>query len=88
MSDHTRTTGAMRASPRCGAKTRTGSACRAPAVHGKTRCRMHGGAKGSGAPRANRNARRHGLFSRDAIEERRQIRALLRDVRRALEGMK
>jgi glucans biosynthesis protein len=49
---------------------------------------MHGGAKGSGAPRANRNARKHGRFTRDAIVERRQIRALLGDVRRLLEGMK
>ncbi|MCC8964408.1 hypothetical protein H8A95_19320 [Bradyrhizobium sp. Pear76] len=78
----------MLASPRCGAKTRIGGACRAPAVHGKTRCRMHGGAPGSGAPRANRNARKHGLFSRAAIVERREIRALLGEARRMLEGMK
>ncbi|MGF6312793.1 hypothetical protein ABIB82_006755 [Bradyrhizobium sp. i1.8.4] len=88
MSGHVSTTGPMLASPRCGAKTRTSGACRAPAVHGKTRCRMHGGAPGSGAPRANRNARKHGLFTRDAIAERRQIRALLGDARRLLEGMK
>ncbi|MHC1945240.1 hypothetical protein IF803_12720 [Bradyrhizobium sp. UFLA06-06] len=88
MSGHIQTTGPMLASPRCGARTRPGGACRAPAVHGKTRCRMHGGAKGSGAPRANRNARKHGLFTREAIAERRQIRALLGDVRRMLEGMK
>ncbi|WP_375787881.1 HGGxSTG domain-containing protein [Bradyrhizobium sp. Pha-3] len=88
MSDHIRTTGAMLASRRCGAKTRTGGACRAPAVRDKTRCRMHGGAEGSGAPRANRNARKHGLFTRDAIAERREIRALLGDVRRVLEGMR
>ncbi|GEC54474.1 hypothetical protein BEL01nite_35170 [Bradyrhizobium elkanii] len=49
---------------------------------------MHGGAKGSGAPRANRNARKHGRFAGDAIAERRQIRALLREVRKLLEGMK
>jgi hypothetical protein len=78
----------MLASPRCGAKTRTAGACRAPAVRGKMRCRMHGGAEGSGAPRANRNARKHGLFTRDAIEERREIRALLGEARRLLEGMK
>ncbi|WP_456670794.1 HGGxSTG domain-containing protein [Bradyrhizobium sp. USDA 3240] len=78
----------MRASPRCGARTRSGGACRAPAVHGKTRCRMHGGAEGSGAPRANRNARKHGMFTRGAMEERRDIRALLGEVRRLLEGMK
>ncbi|MGN8544394.1 HGGxSTG domain-containing protein [Bradyrhizobium sp. 13971] len=62
----------MPASPRCGAKTRCGGSCGAPAVHGKTRCRMHGGAEGSGAPKANQSARRHGLFTRDAIAELRQ----------------
>ena len=30
-------------SPRCGARTRGGCPCRAPAIHGKLRCRMHGG---------------------------------------------
>jgi hypothetical protein len=73
MSDHARNTGPMVASPRCGTKTRSGGACRSPAVHGKTRCRMHGGAQGSGALRANQNARKHGLFTRDAIAERRQL---------------
>ncbi|HMM93133.1 MAG TPA: HGGxSTG domain-containing protein [Bradyrhizobium sp.] len=67
----------MLGSPRCGAKTRSGCACRSPAVYGKKRCRMHGGAPGSGAPRANRNARKHGLFTRDAIAERRRIRAFV-----------
>jgi uncharacterized protein YjcR len=49
---------------------------------------MHGGAKGSGAPRANRNARKHGRFTGDAIEERREIRAMLAEARRFLEEMK
>jgi hypothetical protein len=88
VSDHVRTTGPMLASPRCGAKTRSGGACRSPAVHGKQRCRMHGGALGSGAPRANQNARKHGLFTRDAIAERGQIRALLSGARKLLEEMK
>lgn len=88
MSGPTSITGPMLASPRCGAKTRAGGACRAPAVRGKKRCRMHGGAKGSGAPRANRNARKHGLFSRTAIAERREIRVLLVEARRLLEEMK
>ena len=52
MSGHKRNTAPMLASPRCGARTRSGAPCRAPAVAGKKRCRMHGGAKGSGAPRA------------------------------------
>ena len=88
MSDHVRNTGPMLASPRCGAKTRCGGACRSPAVSGKKRCRMHGGEPGSGAPKANRNARKHGQFSRDAIEERRGIRELLGEARKLLEEMK
>ncbi len=87
MSDHIRNTGPMLASPRCGAKTRSGGACRSPAANGRKRCRMHGGAQGSGAPRANQNARKHGLFTRDAIAERKSIQALLRDARKLLDGM-
>ena len=78
----------MLASPRCGAKTRSGGACRSPAVHGKKRCRMHGGAPGSGAPRPNQNARKHGLFTGDAIAERQQIQALLGEARKLLVEMK
>ena len=63
VSDHVRHTGAMLASPRCGAKTRCGGSCRSPAVRGKRRCRMHGGAPKSGAPRRNHNARKHGRFT-------------------------
>lgn len=60
----------MHQSPRCGAKTRQGTPCRSPAVKGKSRCRMHGGALGSGAPRGNSNALKHGLYTADAIAER------------------
>jgi uncharacterized protein YjcR len=88
MSGHIRNPGPMLASPRCGAKTRTSGACRSPAVHGKKRCRMHGGARGSGAPRANQNARKHGLFTKGAIEERRRIRVLLDEARKLLGEMK
>jgi hypothetical protein len=50
---------------RCGAHARTtGQPCRSPAVIGSRRCRMHGGAKGSGAPPGERNgAYRHGRFT-------------------------
>jgi glucans biosynthesis protein len=74
---HARNTGAMRASPRCGAQTRTGEACRAPALRGKVRCRMHGGAWGSGAPDGNSNALKHGFFTGEAREERRFVRTVL-----------
>jgi hypothetical protein len=88
MSDHARHTGPMQASLRCGAKTRSGRACRAPAVRGKRRCRMHGGAPGSGAPQANRNARKHGRFTGDAIAEREQVQAILADARTLLRDLK
>jgi hypothetical protein len=47
---------ALRAAPRCGARTRSGSPCRSPIVNGEKRCRMHGGAVGSGAPKGGRTA--------------------------------
>ncbi|WP_443027212.1 HGGxSTG domain-containing protein [Sphingomonas sp. LR60] len=47
-------------SPRCLARTRSGTACQSPAVRGKRRCRMHGGTN-PGAPRGNQNALKHGL---------------------------
>jgi glucans biosynthesis protein len=39
---------------------------------------MHGGAEGSGAPRNNKNAYKHGKFTREAISERHQVRKFLR----------
>ena len=79
--DHPRNTGPMLLSQRCGAKTRSGKPCMSPAVSGKKRCRMHGGAPGSGAPRGNNNALKHGLYTREAIENRQQLRAMLRQSR-------
>jgi hypothetical protein len=57
--------------PRCGARTRAGCACRAPAIHGKLRCRMHGGRSTgprTAAGRACLAAARtiHGRYSADA----------------------
>jgi glucans biosynthesis protein len=67
---HPRNTSPMLSSQRCGAKTRSGKPCLAPAVTGKKRFRMHGGAPKSGAPRGNKNTLKHGLYTREAIEER------------------
>lgn len=79
-SSHPRNTGPMLASRRCGAKTRSGKPCMSPAVDGKARCRMHGGAPGSGAPRGNKNAMKHGRYTREALRERRQVMDFLRHV--------
>ena len=84
---HDRNTGPMRARPRCGARTRDGGPCRAPALGGKTRCRMHGGARRSGAPWGNQNARTHGLFTAIAKIERDQVRVLLDDANTTLQEL-
>lgn len=73
---------ALRDAPRCGARTRAGTPCERPASHGKTRCRLHGGAAGSGAPPGERNgAYRHGRFTAEATGERRRLRSLLANLK-------
>ncbi|MFH0253670.1 HGGxSTG domain-containing protein [Roseovarius aquimarinus] len=69
----------MHLSPRCGAKTRAKTPCLSPAM-ANGRCRMHGG-KSPGAPPHNSNARKHGLYTADAIAERREVAQLLRSMR-------
>ena len=75
----------MRTSPRCGAKTRKGTPCQAPALSGKARCRLHGGAAGSGAPTGNQNALKHGLYTEEALALRKHVRQLLRNGKELIE---
>jgi hypothetical protein len=84
---HPRNTGPMRASLRCGARTRKGTPCQAPAVAGKARCRMHGGAAGSGAPKGNRNALKHGQYTAEARSLNAHVRDLLRKGRDSIEDI-
>jgi glucans biosynthesis protein len=49
---------------------------------------MHGGAKGSGAPRGNKNALKHGAYTREALERRAQIRGLLHEARQFLRDLR
>jgi uncharacterized protein YjcR len=46
---------------------------------------MHGGATGSGAPAGNRNALKHGHYSREVREFRHATRELLRESAENLE---
>jgi len=87
-SAHKRNVVPMLFSTRCGARTRSGGSCRSPAVNGKRRCRMHGGAPGSGAPLGNRNALKYGRFTREEKAERRRTRAILEEARKLLADMK
>ena len=45
----------MRQAARCLARTRRGTPCQCPAMKGRRRCRIHGGAEGSGGPKGERN---------------------------------
>jgi hypothetical protein len=71
---------------RCGARTRAGHPCRQAAVTGRARCRMHGGAKGSGGPRGDRNGNfKHGLWTHESLSTRRAVRAKVREIRGLLQ---
>lgn len=73
----------MHCAPRCGARSRRrdGAPCRAPAIRGRARCRMHGGR--STGPRTAEGLERcrkarwiHGRRSREAIETARAERQM------------
>jgi hypothetical protein len=73
---------------RCGAKTRGGHPCRQAAVRGRGRCRMHGGARGSGGPRGDRNGNfKHGLWTRESIETRKATQAKIREIKSYLQAI-
>ena len=66
---------------KCGAKTRAGGKCQLQAGHGTDhigtgRCRLHGGAS-KGAPKGNKNALKHGIYSKlftdSEIDEAKQM---------------
>ena len=71
-------------SPRCTATSkRTRKPCQAPAVRGWTVCRFHG-ARGGG-PTGKRNGRyKHGVYTKESIQERRELSELLRQARQTL----
>ncbi|WP_370143718.1 HGGxSTG domain-containing protein [Bradyrhizobium sp. USDA 328] len=71
----------MQNAPRCGARTksRNGKPCQSPAMP-NGRCRMHGGLS-PGAPKGNQNAFKHGRYSARYLAEKREIAALLRQMR-------
>jgi hypothetical protein len=66
----------------CGAKLVAGPCLSAPEP-GKSRCRLHGGAPGSGAPKQNQNALKHGLCTREELAWLKESRAFFRQLKRA-----
>ena len=76
---------AFQKAPRCSATSkRTQKPCRAPAVNGWTVCRFHGA--GGGGPRGERNgAWKNGLYTKEALKERRIFNELVRRAREAID---
>jgi glucans biosynthesis protein len=74
--DRPRNTGLMQISLRCGPKRVRAKPCRSPAVNGKQRYRCMA-AHRDGAPRSNKNALKHGFYTRAAKAQRRQLQALI-----------
>lgn len=68
----------------CGARLRGGSLCQRPPVEGRRRCRSHGCAPRTGAPKGNRNALKHGCFTAAEIARGRRINEFIRECRATL----
>ena len=62
----------------CGAKTRSGHPCKTSPIKNRKRCRMHGCAKGSGAPLGSKNALKHGYYSKESKAARREANELIK----------
>ena len=70
---------------RCGARTRSGGACKNPAIKGRSRCKLHGG-RSTGAKTPEGKARaaaahtKHGRRSKAHVARVREINAELRQI--------
>ena len=84
--------GDLNSAPRCGARTRRGTACQAPAMAKNGRCRMHGGAStgprtAEGLARSRRARWKHGLYSAQTRAMQKLSRELLRQSRDLLDDL-
>jgi hypothetical protein len=80
---------AFEKAPRCGAKTKhnNGNPCRCPAIRGKKRCRIHGGAKGSGGQLSNYNALKHGQTTAKVKIFRKSVKRVLSESVKLTKGL-
>ena len=67
--------------PRCGARTRRGTACQCPAIRGRCRCRLHGGR--STGPRTLKGRKR----SRAAVLKHGRYSVIEREVQASFQEM-
>jgi hypothetical protein len=75
-------TGSVSQAARCGAKTKSDAPCKSAPVTGRRRCRMHGGADGSGVPKGERNGNfKHGRYTEEVQAARRWLQEATKSVR-------
>jgi hypothetical protein len=70
----------MNRAPRCGARNRAGHPCKAPALRGKRRCRLHGGWSPGAPPGPDHHHYKSGRYSRETKELGRYFRSLAKEV--------
>jgi len=73
---------------RCGAKTRKGTQCQAPAMK-NGRCRLHGGKSTGpktlqGIEKIRQAHLKHGLSTKNAVAKRKEFKKLVRELEEAL----
>ena len=74
---------------RCGAKTRKGTGCQRPAYKRNGRCRVHGGASTGpsteeGRVRISEANLRHGRYTKENLEKKRENAAKGREIRKEI----
>lgn len=74
--------------PRCGARTRKGGLCQQPAM-ANGRCRLHGGKSTGprtreGLDKCKKAPWKHGLYSAEALAERKRFRQIMEGLRKTL----
>jgi len=69
---------------KCLARTRKETLCEKLPIKGKKRCRMHGGAENSGAPKGNKNAFKHGHYSEESLQRKREVTQFFRGYKKLM----
>jgi glucans biosynthesis protein len=74
--------------PRCQAIAKSfDRRCRNPAMKGSDLCCVHAGLKKPGARPGNRNALKHGLHTKEALEQKEEVRSYIKEMEDFLDGI-
>jgi glucans biosynthesis protein len=74
--------------PRCSAIAKsTGKRCRNPTMKNHDLCCVHAGLYRPGAPTGNKNSLKHGLYTADAIAERKKLDHVVKEMHDLLDAL-